>query len=339
MPKVSVVIPVYNVEKYLRECLDSVVNQTLKDIEIICVDDGSNDGSYELLLQYKEKDDRIRVFKNEGFGAGGARNTGLKVARGEYLLFLDSDDFFELDMAELLYQKAIYTNSDITICMGDKYNNTTHTYIETPSFPPQTVKDSDNFTYKDFVDNVFIEFRRATWNKLYKREFIEKNNILYQETKCANDLFFVAKAKILANRISFVDKYLVHYRVGLTTNIQSQNNKYYTEIFKPLREIYNFLIENNYYPECKPAFENLVITAMDEVFRKLKTYPILYYKLKKQIYKDLLSNINMEREKIKVWNDFQILFSFIFSIRKFRNTPNKIVNILGCRIVLPCRKS
>lgn len=104
--KISVIIPVYNVEKYLRECLDSVVNQTFKDIEIICVDDGSTDKSLEILQEYKRKDDRFVILQQRHSGAGAARNYGLKLAEGKYIQFLDSDDYFEPTLLEELYTRA-----------------------------------------------------------------------------------------------------------------------------------------------------------------------------------------------------------------------------------------
>ena len=121
-PKVSVIIPVYNVELYLRICLESVLKQNLKEIEIICVDDGSTDKSLDILLEYAAKDNRITVLKQENLYAGVARNAGLAVARGEYLSFLDSDDFFEPDMHEEMYKKAKEDGSDVVVCGYWLYN-------------------------------------------------------------------------------------------------------------------------------------------------------------------------------------------------------------------------
>ena len=111
MPKVSVIIPVYNVEKYLHECLDSLLNQTLKDIEIIAVDDGSTDSSLKILKDYAKKDKRLKVLTQENKGAGAARNLGMKHATGSYLSILDSDDYFDHSMLELLYKKAEKTKA------------------------------------------------------------------------------------------------------------------------------------------------------------------------------------------------------------------------------------
>ena len=113
MPKVSVIIPVYNVEKYLRECLDSVVNQTLKDIEIICINDGSPDNSLAILEEYAKKDSRIIVISQENSGVSTARNVGIDLAKGDYLYFIDADDYAEPDLLELSYQKALSTQCDI----------------------------------------------------------------------------------------------------------------------------------------------------------------------------------------------------------------------------------
>ena len=121
--KVSVIIPVYNVEQYLNQCLDSVINQTLKDIEIICVDDGSTDNSFKMLEEYAQKDNRIKVIHQKNKGAAAARNEGLYIAQGKYLSFLDSDDFFEIDMLEQMYNCAEKYNTDIVVCKSKVISN------------------------------------------------------------------------------------------------------------------------------------------------------------------------------------------------------------------------
>ncbi|MCL2684165.1 MAG: glycosyltransferase, partial [Synergistaceae bacterium] len=114
MPKISVIIPVYNVMQYLRECLDSVIAQTIKDIEIICVNDGSTDDSYVILQEYEAKDNRIRIFNQENKGAGPARNKAISNATGEYVAFMDPDDSYpDTDILETLYNKAVQNRADI----------------------------------------------------------------------------------------------------------------------------------------------------------------------------------------------------------------------------------
>lgn len=119
IPKVSVIIAAYNVEKYIAQCLESIINQTLKDIEIICVNDGSSDGTLEILNEYAKKDERVIVINQKQKGPGGARNSALDVARGEYLIIQDSDDWRELDCLEKLYNAAVKNNLDTVV--GDAY--------------------------------------------------------------------------------------------------------------------------------------------------------------------------------------------------------------------------
>ena len=124
-PKISVVVPVYNAEKYIKESLDSIVNQTLKEIEIICVNDGSTDSSLQILKQYATKDNRITILSQPNSRLGATRNAGITVAKGQYITFLDADDFFELNMLEKSYEKARLTNSDIVVWRAKEYNNVT----------------------------------------------------------------------------------------------------------------------------------------------------------------------------------------------------------------------
>ena len=129
-PKVSIIIPVYNVEKYLKKCLDSVINQTLKDIEIICIDDGSTDSSYTILNEYAQKDNRFVILKQKNNGAGAARNKGIEIAKGEYLYFLDSDDFVDITLLEKAHTKIKENDCDICIFKNYFYNdNTKEKYI------------------------------------------------------------------------------------------------------------------------------------------------------------------------------------------------------------------
>ena len=127
-PKVSVIIPVYNTAEFLRQCLDSIVNQTLQDIEIICVDDGSTDASLDILHEYASNDSRITILTQQNKGAGVARNTGMQIAHGEYLAFFDSDDFFDLRLFEKVTRKADATNADIVLFGAKHYNNQTHEF-------------------------------------------------------------------------------------------------------------------------------------------------------------------------------------------------------------------
>lgn len=256
-PKVSVIIPVYNVEQYLRECLDSVVNQTLKEIEIICVDDGSTDSSLEILKEYAQKDNRITVITQQNLHAGVARNAGLAVARGEYLSFLDSDDFFELNMLEKTYNNAIKNNSDIVMFNLFLYDDTTKK--DNQAEWTLSVKDIPSvFNYKDVADRVFKLSNCWVWNRLYKHKFITANKLFFQNLGCANDIFFSCVATVLAKKISILDTRLVHYR----TNHQQFENvtsvsfrqKYPTDLLKCFFTIYKRLKQLDVYDIVKNSY-------------------------------------------------------------------------------------
>ena len=156
-PKVSVIIPVYNTEKYLRECLDSVINQTLKEIEIICVDDGSTDSSLNILKEYANKDNRFTIITQQNLHAGVARNAGLTVVKGEYVSFLDSDDYIKFEYLEKLYNKIVLEKADICICK--KFILDSRTNI---------VKEDDNslkinmLPFKSFVSETISHFSSSS---------------------------------------------------------------------------------------------------------------------------------------------------------------------------------
>lgn len=211
--KVSVIIPVYQAQRYVRQCLDSVTGQTLREIEIICVDDGSFDGSAQILAECAARDKRIRVIRQENAGAGAARNRGLAEASGEYLSFLDADDFFEPDMLTRAYEKAKESASQIVVYGADRYREDTGSFQEMPwalrknALPPYRPMDCRTFT-----DNVFKVFVGWAWDKLFSREFILRYNLSFQEQRTSNDLLFVFLAVVLAERIETVEEIFAHQR-------------------------------------------------------------------------------------------------------------------------------
>ncbi len=211
--KVSVIIPVYNTEKYLEQCLDSVINQTLREIEIICVDDGSTDRSVEILKEYQEKDPRIQILYQKNSYAGVARNNGKAVAKGEYLVFWDSDDYFMLNALEEMYNKCVEDDADICICSGRQFYEEEGFEAPGPRYIrkfeiPETIP-FNRITAEDHVISITVE---VPWNKMFRRAFIEKQGLDFKECRNANDVYFVVNALCLADRITLVDKELVYYR-------------------------------------------------------------------------------------------------------------------------------
>ena len=187
MPKISIIIPVYNVQDYLAMCLDSVCYQSMKDIEIICVNDGSTDNSLAVLHAYKRRDKRIIIIDKENEGSGVARNTGLKIARGEYVYFVDGDDWLEQDVLLKASKKADETNADIVIFGGSscyvkdngKINKNSGGY-SADKLPKKYL--NKVFSAEDIKKDIF-KFPSTAWTKLYKHQFLVDNNILFQEIK------------------------------------------------------------------------------------------------------------------------------------------------------------
>ncbi|MCQ2091760.1 MAG: glycosyltransferase [Fibrobacter sp.] len=219
---VSVVIPVHNGEKYLRECLDTVVGQTLTDLEIICVNDGSTDGSLAILEEYAAKDSRVKIISQNASNAGHARNTGLAATTGEYLSFLDADDWFELDMLETMVNQAQSTNSDIVFCKAATFNQKTGVQsTKSFSLKERLVPKGKIFSGKDIAEDMFQFCRTAAWDKLYKASFIKAEGLQFQEQPRMNDCFFSTMANVRASRMSVCSKMFIHYRINSGTSITS----------------------------------------------------------------------------------------------------------------------
>ena len=237
--KVSVIIPVYNASRWLAECLSTVISQTLQEIEIICVDDGSTDGSYQILEAFQKKDDRIKLIKQENAGAGAARNRGLDAASGEYLSFLDADDEFEPEMLLKAFNKCKEDSVDICIF---KWGMKDAVDVKFGSFGynPTLVPEKSVFNEQDIPEDFFGLTNPAAWNKLYRSDFLKENELQFQEIARVDDFCFTYKTLLLAKRITILDEVLMYYRIG---NTYSQSNNmtnrwmYLYEAFDALKKV------------------------------------------------------------------------------------------------------
>ena len=212
-PKVSVVVPVYNVAPYLRQCMDSVVAQTLTDIEIICVNDGSTDESPSILRQYAAGDPRIRIIDQTNQSLGAARNNGFAVAGGEYVIFWDSDDWFEPDALECMYRLCVDRGADMCICNAQDFDDTTgldlgHNYIRKPY--PET----DVFSARDCPERIFDISGMNCWNRLVRRQLLIDHDIRYPVGPLIEDSVVTMLELLLSERITLCTKRLIHYRVN-----------------------------------------------------------------------------------------------------------------------------
>lgn len=245
MKKVSVIIPVYNVENYLRKCLNSLVNQTLKDIEIIVVNDGTLDNSQEIIDEYVKKYPKkvVSIIQENG-GQGAARNTGLLHAKGEYIGYVDSDDYVEENMYEELYKKAKEEDSDIVICGNN------------------VVKENYEFLSKEDVDKEFLLGKMAVWNKIYKKNIIIDNKIQFRSKVWYEDLDFTMKVYFSSKKISYVDKPLYNYLLREGSTMNNNNIKRNLELIEAFDSLIDYCKDKKIYNKAKDEIEFLCIYHM-----------------------------------------------------------------------------
>lgn len=336
MPKVSVIIPVYNVEKYLRECLDTVINQTLKDIEIICINDGSTDNSLNILKEYAQKDDRFIIHTQENMGTGIARNKGIDLAKGEYIQFIDPDDWVELDMLERLYEFAKVNDSKII-----KFN-----YKEYNDFS----KKITNRDFKEFVKKKYhydlVKFPYYSWKELknnclwhldlhtpmhiYSTEFVKSNNIKFAPNKYGEDHIFANATMLLAERIDFLDAYLYYYRIRSESSIHKIDDDNFC-VFENIKLLKEFLIEHGLFEELK-----------EEWFKYLKNSLCLHYKCVTDDSKKRFENLCQQYftskcEYKRFISHLKSKRSFVENIFSIKNkdinaVKHKVITILGLEI-------
>ena len=199
MKDISIIVPIYNAEKHLNKCIDSLVNQTKKELEFILVNDGSTDSSEDIIKSYKDK--RIKYFKNKNQGIGKTRNFGIDKATGKYLMFLDSDDYLDINACEKLYNKAIKEKSDLVVFDFYRVEETLKE-VTINNFKSSSLKENPN---------LLLDINLGPCNKLIKRELIDKNNTRFNEELKYEDTPFVTEIIKNANKISKLNEYLHYY--------------------------------------------------------------------------------------------------------------------------------
>lgn len=257
--KVSVIIPIYNAVPFLNDCLNAILHQSLEDIEIICVNDGSTDESLNILRQFQKLDERIVVIDQKNQGAGAARNAGLDIAKGEYLSFLDADDFYEENMLEESYFAAKNADADVCVFYADLFDNSTGQYKEcTWAFRRQYFQDQIPFDPQEYPnnENIFRMFNGWPWDKLFKREFIQEHGLYYQNLRTTNDMYFVFIALAKAKRIVTLDKCLIHQRVEVKTSLSRNREKSWDCFYLGLKAMYDEMLRVGLYDTYKKAFLN-----------------------------------------------------------------------------------
>lgn len=252
MSKVSIIVPVYNVEKYLEKCLYTLVNQTLKDIEIIVVNDGSPDNSSIIIDKFSKKyKKKIKVLNQENQGLSDARNNGLKLATADYIMFVDSDDYVELDFVEKMYNKAISEAADVVICGNNVVSEDYH-ILET-TYPQK--KPHNNMLEKIIFGNM------CAWNKLYKKELIQKIN--FRSRVWYEDLDYSFKTMTLSKKTVFLEENLYNYLLRSNSIMNSKNLERNLELLLTFDEILKYSNDQKY---IKKYYNEIEFLATNHIY-------------------------------------------------------------------------
>lgn len=240
--KVSIIVPIYNVENYLEKCLDSLTGQSLNDIEILAVNDGSTDSSLDILERYAQKDSRIVVLNKQNGGLSDARNYAFPYIHGEYVGFIDSDDYIDLEMYETMYKRAIETSADIVEC------NLHHTFDDS--------EDTEIGRHIHEKEELIMNGRSVVWNKIYKTSWLLETGVRFPKGLIYEDVNFYCKIVPFLTRIEYVEEPFVHY-VQRGTSINNFQTLKTMQIFDILDDIYAFYKEKGFIKDYGEALEFL----------------------------------------------------------------------------------
>lgn len=288
--KVSIIVPVYNVEKYVGQCLDSLLNQTFKEFEIICIDDGSTDQSLQILEYYEKRDFRIIVVNQNNKGAGAARNFGLQFAKGKYIFFLDADDFFEPKMLETCVKAMDEEQSDIVIYRAQKYDQQTGKV----SVIPDGEKAACCPNYSPFSPHEVSKYlynicRIAPWNMMFRHSFVRNKALKFQEIARSNDAAFYFQALAQAEKISILKQIFVNYRVNMGNSLQQTTDKSPLLFWDSLTEAKRRLLVAGLYNEYEQSFLNCALKSINvnlNNLRRIESRKLVISHIKKYGEKD-----------------------------------------------------
>ena len=265
-PQISVIVPVYNSSEYLAQCLDTISNQTYRDIEIICVNDGSTDGSLGIIKEFAAGDNRFIVVDLDSSSGSAAfpRNIGLEIARGKYVIFLDSDDYFDLTLLEKLHVRSEETIADLVLC--DSYTlslDTGEMSAKNTELHYKYLPELETFSYKDIPNTIFQISNAAVWHKLILRETLVRYDLKFQlYTPILDNVYFVNLLLVLSERISVIRDRLIFYRLNRDGAQTTRIEKHKDSILLAFTELNKYLIKHSLYEAVKFSLQNWTLTMM-----------------------------------------------------------------------------
>lgn len=297
IPKISIIIPIYNASKYIKRCLNSLIKQTYGDFEIICVNDGSKDNSLEILKKYSKKDNRIKIINQENQGPASARQNGLNSAIGEYVWFFDADDDCNKNSIEILVNNIKNNPADI-IYFGTKliqknwkiFSNDKKKRIADKNYYELKKATSIGFDkYLNIKDDTFILFSlpRELWNKIYNRDFLISNNIEFcTSISLYDDILFTTKCLLFANKIKLINNFLYNYHLNIKNSVMQTANKRIDGVFYYFNYMYNFLKDNDFDLDIRKNWLSREICKMN--------YWLTRKNINKDYYLECLKNVYLK---------------------------------------------
>ena len=320
-PSISVVMPVYNVEPYLEQAIDSVLKQTFSDFELICVNDGSTDGSGTILDSLKKRDPRIKVITQENQKLSGARNNGMEAATGKYLIFLDSDDIFESTMFDHLFRQAEKTNADVVIC-GFRVFTTEGKLSNTGSgLRNDLLVGKKVFSSYDYPSYIFNLTSPNTWNKLIRREFWNGTGLRFQMIQNTEDLHPMFSVLALAEKISWINEFPVLYRVDRKGSLETGRSQYASVFLDAEEALYQELNCRGVYERLKKAYANQFISTMIYCLGKVEDSP----KALASIWHKAVGSFLKDKDILDLPDDF---YHYPREAERFRQYRDRVLTLL-----------
>ena len=257
--KISVIMPIYNAGEYLNRAIGDVLKQTMGDFELICINDGSTDDSYDILEDIQSKDNRLKLISEKNFGPSVARNKGLEIASGKYIIFLDADDMFEHNLLESLYNIAERDNLDVAVTGFDIYNDSQNK-IFPPSDEPNAVIFADGVvtSKNEHPDHILSSTTGYVWNKLFRASFLRDKKLAFDpDLYVFEDVHFVCSAMATAERVGMVQGSMIHHRIYSEQSRATLFRKYYGQVPVVYAKVKEFLMQRGMYIPLKRGYLNL----------------------------------------------------------------------------------
>ena len=348
--KVSVIIPTYNSEKYLDECLKSVINQTFRDYEIIIVDNKSEDNTLKIIEKYMKDNKNITLIRlDRNLKQGIARNTGVQNSIGEYIMFVDSDDKVSPEFINKMYNKITSDNADMTICRWATFDNKTgkinfkHGYANFHRLPEQFKESS--FKWSDIKEEVFSQ-SNVPWDKIYKKSFLIGKNVEFPGGMFFEDNVFSFDAILKAEKITVLDECLIYYRVNRKQAVTARCDETFFDYLKIFSKIEENLKKIGLYEEMKYHFINYKVRSVFWWWKRIEfKYKEQFFNMIKEDYKNMYKNqLKSVKDKRNVWtktlflinrvldNDFKKYMFYLYWDRIFRieyGVDNHMIMVLS----------